>query len=382
MNKTIAIIELYQHDEVLRHYCDLLSDSSYNIKVFCSKTVFENIKDGAWMDKFDWHIQENHASIPEFLQSNYSSFQSCELLFVTTALSHFKAFYTLSKIKKTLLLVHNAHSFLAPGQSLFFQEPLQDRLRWLKITFNRSHFYQKKLLGAVFAMAFPTEIILDYVKDKFEIPGHLKLLALPFVYFREKEKIQQEKITVTIPCTVISELRDYESVLNAFSKIKTQLKENIRLVLLGKPKGDGKKIIESFHALKSDQFEVITFKTFIPAAEYERWLLSTDFLILPLKKSGKNYIYKEWLGYSKISGSVNDMIRYGIPALIPEHYPLDNALKTIANSYTNNELAKQIENWITNQTFTKLISNRAELLKIYGREKMQQEFLRKMDSLM
>ncbi len=374
MKKTIAIIELYQHDEVLRHYCDLLSAGDYNIIVFCSKTVFENIKDCGWVDKVDWYINEAEASIPEFLYTSHAAIQGCDLVFVTTALSHFKAFYELSKLNKTLLLVHNAHAFLAPGQSLYFQQPLPDRLRWMKVMFNRFHFYQKKMLKTVFAFAFPTETILDYVKESFEVHDQLKLLSLPFAYYRQREKIQSDKITITIPCTVVSGLRDYDSVLHAFLQLKQKLKENIRLVLLGKPKKDGKKIIENFQVLTSDKIEVVSFDKFIPTAEYEQWLLSSDFMLLPLKAYGRYYIYKERMGYSKISGSINDMIRFGIPSLIANTYPLENQLLPMTDSYMDaDDLAEKIINWIENKIYLGKKAKASECLQEYSMEHMAEK---------
>jgi hypothetical protein len=349
LSKTIAIIELYQHDEVLRHYCDLLSDSSYNIKVFCSKSVYESLGDHTGGDHFQWFIKDEKVSIPKFLKANYSTIRACDLVFITTALNHFKAFYEFSKINKTLLLVHNAHSFLAPRDHLALnpQKPVSDWLRLLKVYFNRSHFYKKKMLDSLIGLAFPTETILNYVQEKFDLPRHLKLLNLPFAYFQKREKVQQQKITITIPCTVNSELRDYQSVLNAIQQIKELLTEQIQLVLLGMPKDDGKEIIKSFTTLNHDEIEVITFNNFIPFPAYQKWLLSTDFLILPLKEYGRNHIYKEHIGYSKISGGINDMIRFGVPALMPEHYPVDDDLKQITHSYNNTqELSRLILNWV------------------------------------
>ena len=382
MGKTLAIIELYRHDEVLRHYCDLLDDSGYNIKVFCSKIVYENLKEYSDRGHIDWFVKSEGLSIPDFLNKNKEIIKETDLVFISTALTDFKAFYTLSKKNRTLLLVHNAHSFLAPDQNLNFQNPVVDRLRWLKLYFQKRHHYKKKMLASLAGIAFPTETILDYVKEIFDLPTDLKLMSLPFVYAKEWERGQGGKITITIPCTVSSELRDYDAVLKAFLKIKNKLPEKIRLVLLGKPKRDGTQIIQSFESLKNDHLEILTFKNFISTQEYEQHLLTTDFLILPLKIYGQNHIYRERLGYSKISGGINDMIRFGIPALIPAHYPLDSSLKAISESYLENELALKIEQWISEKPFLKLKKNQDVLLEKYNRKIIQQDFLQKINSLL
>jgi hypothetical protein len=372
--KTLALIELYQHDEVLRHYCDLLSDSVYKIKIFCSKVVYENLKEYSGEERFEWYVNSKGISIPDFLNENIDDIKKSNLVFVTTALSDFKSFYELSKKNKILLLVHNVHSFLAPKQHLSFQEPIFDRLRWLKLYFQGADFYKKKMLESLTGLAFPTETILNFVKREFDLPINLKLISLPFAYMKERERNEFEKLTITIPCTVSSELRDYDSIFKAFQKIENTLTEGIRLVLLGKPRRDGIQIIEYFKTLKSSKIEMIFFKKFISHQNYNQWLLKTDFMILPLKAVGRNNIYSEKMGYSKISGGINDMIRYSIPALIPSHYPLDDSLAKISERYSEKNLSVKIKKWISEETYTLLSSNKNLLFGKYGKAKVAAEF--------
>jgi len=61
-----------------------------------------------------------------------------------------------------------------------------DRLRWLKIQSNRSHYYKKQLLQKLAGLIFPTEVVLSYVKDHFTIPAHLQVAALPFAAYKEQ----------------------------------------------------------------------------------------------------------------------------------------------------------------------------------------------------
>jgi len=94
-----------------------------------------------------------------------------------------------------------------------------DRLRWLKVILNRSHFYKKQLLQSLAGLVFPTEIVLQYVKDHFKLPPHLRLVALPFATYEPQTPTGfQDRITITIPCTVMSGQRDYTLVLNSIKK--------------------------------------------------------------------------------------------------------------------------------------------------------------------
>jgi len=379
--KSLAIIELYQHDEVLRHYCEMLEGSDYNIKIFCSKVVHDCLKESINPAQFSWIIKTEEESITTFLSEKEATIKENSLVFVTTALSDFKAFYKLSRTTKMTLLIHNVHSFLAPEASLSFQHPIADRLRLLKLYRSRAHFYKKQLLKSVFGLGFPNEQILNYVEEHYTFPEQLKLMSLPFAYARSTEPISSDLISVVIPCTVSEDLRDYQLVAHAFAQIEQNLKEKIQLVLLGQVKEDAHPIVNDFRKLSKEKIELLTFDHFIPAAEYERHLLKADFLILPFKKIGRNHIYRERLGYSKISGGINDLIRYAIPSLIPEYYPLDQSLQSITESYTSNNLSQQLEHWINEKTFLKKRKYQKEMFTAFGKKQLQKAFLKNIASL-
>ena len=377
----IAIIELYQHDEVIRHYYNLLKKSDHKVKIFCSYTVYQMLADLHNQPSFEWIVQAGSQSIPDFLKSNYPLIRAAKLVFITTALNNFKAFYQLSTINKTILLVHNAHSFLAPQFFLALNGfNILDRLRWLKITLNRSHFYKKQLLQNLAGLIFPTEIILQYVKNHFDLPTPLQLVTLPFATYRQPPAVtSKNKITITIPCTVISEQRDYGLVLTAIKKISKDLTKEIHLVLLGQPKGDGEKIITAFHKIEGPEIKVTSFSKTIPLQTYENWLKATNFLILPLKQYGKNHIYEEQLGYSKISGGVNDMIRFGVPALIPDYYPLEAQLEKMVERYDSDQLANKILYWVNQNKYSIYRATVPATLADYYPQKMQIDFNEKIN---
>ena len=377
----IAIIELYQHSEVIRHYCILLKNGDQQVRIYASSIVYQMLKDFHQHPNFQWIVKVENQSIDSFLKSNYESIQEAKLVFITTALNNFKSFYQLSANYKTILLVHNAHSFLDPQKFLDLDDSqnIWDRFRWLKIQANRSHYYKKQLLQNLVGLIFPTEIVLNYVKDHFTLPAHLELTALPFSAYEQQPPIvsKDRSVTITIPCTVNSEQRDYNLVLNVFKKIENNLSENINLVLLGKPKNDGHKIIAGFQAIASPRIKITAFKDTISHQEYEQWLQVSDFLILPLKPESKNHIYKERLGFSKISGGINDMIRHGTPALIPSYYPIDGALEKMIERFTEEDLSELLLHWINQKRYLIFKTHVDSALINYSVSKMQLEFHQK-----
>ena len=230
-------------------------------------------------------------------------------------------------------------------------------------------------------LVFPTEIVLNYVKNNFELPFHLRLDSLPFAYYNQPHPklLSDKEITITIPCTIAAQHRDYGSVLLAIKNIKNKLTKRVQLVLLGQPKGDGFKIITAFNTLEDENIKIISFREVIPEEEYKDWLKATDFLILPLKQYAKSHIYKEHLGYSKISGGVNDMIRFGIPALISTHYPLDLVLEKMVQRYSSDQLADAILLWVNQGQYLKYKAEIESILSGYSPVNMQMDFQQKID---
>jgi len=130
------------------------------------------------------------------------------------------------------------------------------------------------------------------------------------------------------------------------------------------------------------KLKVTAFNETIPHDEYENWLHVSDFLILPLKPETKNHIYKEHLGFSKISGGINDMIRHGIPALIPSYYPIDKGLEKMIEQFTSEDLSEILLDWINEKKYLSYKTNVKTALANYSSTKMQADFLKKINTFL
>ena len=105
----------------------------------------------------------------------------------------------------------------------------------------------------------------------------------------------------------------------------------------------------------------------------------SDFLILPLKPESKNHIYKERLGFSKISGGINDMIRHGTPALIPDYYPIDLNLEKMILRFSGDQLSEILLHWINQKQHLIFKTNVKSALTNYSLSKMQVDFHQKIN---
>ncbi len=340
LKKSIAILELYQHEEVVRHYCNLLQDSEYQIKIYCSSYLFEALRESDLLNGIETEVVSDNQSIEAFLHSNQQDLGNYDLVIITTILSHFQSFSRIAAHSNSALVIHNVHSMFAP-QSHVTLESWKDIFRWGKIKGNASHKYKKEIVKKVNSYIFPSKELLDYAANMNPKIKEKPKVVLPFASYNTKIKIDPTnslKITITIPGTVSDDVRDYKSIYSTLENLSNSLNKKINLVLLGKV--NHLSIIDKFESIKTIQ--VTYFKEHLSAQAYDQYLGASDLLLLPIKKIGKNHIYLEKMGYSKISGTANDAVRAGIPTLIPESYPIPFGWSELFVTYKENNLKKKI----------------------------------------
>jgi hypothetical protein len=195
----------------------------------------------------------------------------------------------------------------------------------------------EKLLTRFDYIGLPSEEVLQYVLENRLSPKPEVCLSVPFTFFEGRPfPPAREEITITVPGAITGNGRDYAMLLECFGKVLPGIEEKVRLILLGMPKGRyGRDIQREFKALQSDNFRVETFSGPVPQRDFDAFLESTDFVILPLLPRRRFSIFVEKTGYSNRTGGVNDIIRFGIPALLPSFYPLAPQGKNLSVSLTH-----------------------------------------------
>ena len=150
--------------------------------------------------------------------------------------------------------------------------------------------------------------------------------------------------------------------MEAFKEIR--LHKQVILTLLGKPSGPyGQKIVRQFKSLQRSNLEIQTYDHFIEQEYFDEMLKQSDFLILPISRYMKVSIFKEINGFTCVSGNVNDMMRFAIPSLISDFYPLDKELKDLTQSFNSaTELRRLVESWVNQNTYLEKRKNASALL--------------------
>jgi len=347
MSETIGIVELYQHNEVLAHYCKLLLQSDSQIYVFCNEKVFLQIPKEIRSSRINWILNNYEADLSRFLQEQNETIANCDHCLVTTVFSDFKAFNHLSSLTKCVFVIHSAYIWFEPLQHIHLRasNKLSDFLRLIKFILTGQKRRRQAILESCYKIAIPNQRIYEHVKQLASPMIKDKLMVLPFGAYEGgkiiNKKTKTEHIHLVIPGTVSPEVRDYSVVINAIKSLQGKQKTQIKLSLLGNADSTfGKQLVKQFDTIQDNKFTIEHWSGFIDQNLYDRVISESDYLLLPLKEFTQFYIFREKTCLSKLSGSVNDMIRHGKTTIASQYLRVDDNIdQNIIRFFSADELA-------------------------------------------
>lgn len=145
---------------------------------------------------------------------------------------------------------------------------------------------------------------------------------IPFV-FRErsfkKEVISEKPFKVVISGAVDPMRRDYEFAFEVFKQLKQQEVGPFQLVLLGEFRA-ASELGREVELMRSLGIEIIIFEKLVSQEEFDQHLLEADVLFAPIRLETNFHTSEEIYGKTKVSGSVNEAIRFQKVILIHEDY--------------------------------------------------------------
>lgn len=210
------------------------------------------------------------------------------------------------------------------------------------------HLYRQprraKILRAAYRIGFLNDQVLEYLGET--VSTHIPFfMSPPIFYYREQKKVgrsrvHSEPLIVIVPGTIKKRGRNYDQILAALKLMAIEDLERMRLVLLGRPFGTyGKQILQQFRSLELPR-ECIYFEEVLSMHAYADWFYKADMVLCPFRKGYRLGLHKDKFGCTSISGVMNDLIRYGKPAICSQYHPFPPALERHAKRYeTSHELA-------------------------------------------
>ncbi len=355
----LAVIELDYHAEVLRNLCAGLQDTGIETIVLTTAGIARAAGGPERFPYIRWEIQPEKESVAVFFRRKLEEINRCDVVLFNTLASNFRFFSSLQLRPPTVLRIHNAAAYLQP-------KPPYQLIPTPFFLFKDISYFFRKMLGEneprrraefvdrVDYLCFPDAAIEQAVRELGWLSGRKTISPLPFTMHEsgyQKKPVPGER-NITVIGGLDQRRRDYQAVLDAFGLVLPELSRSCSLTLLGTPRGSyGHALQRKFKRLIRPGFRVATYDAFVPQQEFERVLRQTDFLIIPVLEKTRYTVFTENYGRTKISGNIYDMIRYGKPALLPQHYSLDPDVARMAGRYSGTaDLARQLQQWIEGES--------------------------------
>lgn len=366
----IAFFELDYHYTDIVSFCNLMFKTDYEITIYTTFDLFKRLENQNFISRYKWIIKQKDIKVATFLALNKSQINENDLIYFSTIASGYSAFYKFDFKPKTVLRIHNVNTYLSPFKNIhfefsyfYFRKALY--YIWNDIIKQNSLYYIPKLVKKVDFITFPELSIQNYVLENRLLTKEKIFRYIPVSFPNFKKISNQNTLHISVIGLIDERKRDYLSVLEAFKIIAPKLNKNINLTILGKPVGKyGQKVISKFKTeLKSEKLSITVFNTFIPQDIFEQELEKTNLILAPIQEQLVFGIFNEYCSKTKTTGSLSDMIRMGIPLLIPNNITIEPDLKPYIESYsTPSDLANILLNYSENMD---LITLKTEKLRSF-----------------
>lgn len=370
----IALIEPFYHQEIIYRWLELLADPPIHWTVLTAEAIRqqapaairtqENVRWVTWTDpQSAWQtVQEEDATIQD---------QEAVILLTTGLDYHIWA--SLAVRPPLILVNHNTTALLrhpgTGGEGVGGSLPaLARKLRYDLVGRDRQRL---RLLHRTAAIAFPTAYTKMYAERLGPMPTGI---ILPFGYYRPltHQAAEDGRVHIGLPMSALSR-ENYKLVRELLRNLSEQVRQPTTVHLLGRDR-QPKRTDQLQKLLKEGALQLNSHTDILDQATYDTLLEQMDFLLLPIPKYQYFGPFRERMGFTKISGSLFDMIYYNCPALLPQHYPLPKATESLVYRYRNEgDLQNTLLQWIADRSYQERRESAQTAMETLNRHAVQQQ---------
>ncbi|MEV5121293.1 hypothetical protein AB0K49_00455 [Streptomyces decoyicus] len=179
----------------------------------------------------------------------------------------------------------------------------------------------------------------------------------------------REEVRCCIPGRMYSG-RDHAELLSALEVAAPRLTRRLRVDFLGEHASEETKAaVEASREAVVPSVELLDHPGYVAQEEFDETLAEADFLILPVSEFLTRNGIVETRGQTCVTGNVNDMVRFGLPALMPAFYPLSGHIDGMTARYGGiASLADLIVTWVNTGEFNRRKRAAAPGLEAYRSE--------------
>lgn len=199
----------------------------------------------------------------------------------------------------------------------------------------------------------------DYIAVEDFIYNHLKstnhkyfqkhqFIYIPFTIFHEskprKYKKEDNRLKVVLTGHIDGDRRRYEEVIEVINQFKEKSDE-ITFSFAGRAKGDyGQKIQNELRRIKDEKDDLVSFfENNSTADDFRREMETSDIVLSTSTKTFKGMGTTEYIGQTKPTAAIHDMMSYELPGFLPAHLKIPSNLEgSVFNYHSVGELVEQL----------------------------------------
>lgn len=342
----IGLIELSAHSEVLesliRQTLDVGASPTVYTNPFCAAQ-----SEAADSSAVEWHVCPPGLPYAEFLEKCKPSISSQDHLFIITPVDALCGLFSdASAMSATWhCLVHNLHTFTSSDGS------------------RPSAAIAKLVLDGAAGVLLP-----DLRLMKSGNPLRSRAINIAYPQHPPTEFVRDE-VRCCIPGRLYSG-RDHAEVLSALEVAAPRLTRRLRVDFLGEhATEETKAAVQAARKAVAPSVELRDHPDYVAQEEFDQTLAEADFLLLPVAERLTRNGIVETRGRTCVTGNINDMVRFGLPALLPAFYPLSDHIEGMTARYGGHpSLADLIVTWVNTGEFNRRKRAGAPGLEAYRAE--------------
>lgn len=288
-----------------------MNDSShFQIDYYFSDKILKQLKIKENSNIFK--VETNNL-IAKISENNLKS-QKYDFVIIGTAHRYFNTFLKISKLFKTITVIHNINFANLNSAQLFLNIFKKESVYRLKLLLNEGLFLKNKLYKNVKSLFVLDEDLKNCNKE---------FQYLPVFYSLKNENKVAENLSIVIPGSVSQNRRDYNLVLKELENYATKnslINSTIEIVFLGKAENKELNWLINFKNKNLENVKIIYFREKVSQNDFDFYMQKATFLWCPLQLETNFFSQKEYYATTKMPGVIGDAIKYRKVVYLPDWY--------------------------------------------------------------
>ena len=338
------------HSEVLRSYVVALLAANCKLVCCTTKMNYKQLQDLKDNPRIEWLLKNKSELDEQYFRRIDHKLRTCNALIVTTTGKDLSLYSKLKFPVRSFLVIHHYHALLEPLKHFCWEaKSIKHYLKIVRYLLRNDRAKVDKLISNYDGLILPSSTVREYVRTKPAYQERNFILADFCVHEFQPKCVANGPIKAVVPGTINRMTRDYDLLVRVMRRVVRRLEKPFTLTLLGQPQGEyGHAVIKRLLELDNQHFALHYYDTsFIQQQEYDAQMRDADFLILPIGRHMRHDLFKEISSQSAVSGNIGDMVRFGVPAILPAHYELHPDLEQLVGRYENEaDFCRMLLDWI------------------------------------